>query len=370
MSDTANRNTTKHRLEWIDAMRGFTMILVVAYHVMTRTFCVKADASSSMMLLLLFRMPLFFFISGFLSYRSQAAWDGHELSVMLGKKVRIQIIPTVIFFFIAGVILSGYDKWWYIQTMLRQSSKGGYWFCLVLLYMYAIYYIFEYSIKSLKKLPYGRRLERALFFVLWTASIGVAATCYMPSVFSYALTDYHPVSNGWLAHTSVIQLMQYFHFFLFGNIVHRWWGSIEKIFERKGFVLAIIAVAFLSSIDYIKLHILPGEWNVVSKLLAMYSLMMLVFLFFRFYQDSFTQQRRIGASLQYIGTRTLDIYLIHFLFLPSLPMVGKYMMTGSGTFIYELFLSIFIALIVIAFCILTSNILRISPFLKKYLFGR
>ena len=27
----------------------------------------------------------------------------------------------------------------------------------------------------------------------------------------------------------------------------------------------------------------------------------------------------IGRSLQYIGRRTLDIYLIHFLFLPNLP---------------------------------------------------
>ncbi|MDO5447461.1 MAG: acyltransferase, partial [Prevotellaceae bacterium] len=307
------RGTGSCRLEWLDAMRGFTMILVVAYHVMTRSFYVKADASSSMMLLLLFRMPLFFFISGFLSYRSHATWDGHEFSIMLGKKFRIQIIPTIIFFFVAGVLMAGHDKWWYIQTMFHQSTKGGYWFCLVLLYMYVVYYVFEYIVhrfqftnhmpppsppvgEGLVPLQRGEvrgRLITLPILTLWLISLCVAATCYMPSVFPYALTDNHPLNHGWLADTSIIQLMQFFHFFLFGNIVHRCWGTVEKVFEKRGFILAIIIVAFVSSIDYLKLHLLPGDFNVISKLLAMYSLMILVFLFFRYYQESFTKQKRI-----------------------------------------------------------------------------
>lgn len=35
----------KTRIEWLDAMRGFTMILVVMFHVSTQSFC-QLDNSS------------------------------------------------------------------------------------------------------------------------------------------------------------------------------------------------------------------------------------------------------------------------------------------------------------------------------------
>ena len=51
----------KPRLEWLDALRGFTMILVVAYHVAIMGFGESWKNSSSIPFLMLFRMPLFLF---------------------------------------------------------------------------------------------------------------------------------------------------------------------------------------------------------------------------------------------------------------------------------------------------------------------
>ena len=39
-------------------------------------------------------------------------------------------------------------------------------------------------------------------------------------------------------------------------------------------------------------------------------------------------------------------------------------------FILEGTTALALALLIVAFCLLTSNILRVSPFLKKWLFGR
>ena len=78
----------------------------------------------------------------------------------------------------------------------------------------------------------------------------------------------------------------------------------------------------------------------------------------------------IGRSLQYIGRRTLDIYLLHFLFLPNLPGVGNFFDVNRHNFIMDITLSVIIGLVIIGFSIITSNILRISPLFKKYLFGR
>ena len=69
----------KPRLEWLDALRGFTMILVVANHVSQMGFEQQWKLSSSLPFLLLFRMPLFFFVSGFLAYKATQVWNMKEL---------------------------------------------------------------------------------------------------------------------------------------------------------------------------------------------------------------------------------------------------------------------------------------------------
>ena len=46
--------------------------------------------------------------------------------------------------------------------------------------------------------------------------------------------------------------------------------------------------------------------------------------FFRYYENWFTRERVVGRSLQYVGVRTLDVYLLHYFFLPHLPAVGAW----------------------------------------------
>ena len=92
-------------------------------------------------------------------------------------------------------------------------------------------------------------------------------------------------------------------------------------------------------------------------------------MFFRHYHEFF-EQTRFGQGLQFIGRRTLDIYLLHYFFLPKLPMVGEFFRVNRQNFILDTTASLAVALLVVAFCIVTSQLLRVSPFLKKYLFGR
>ena len=52
----------KPRMGWLDALRGFTMILVVTNHVALKSFGMQIRWSAALQFFLLFRMPLFFFI--------------------------------------------------------------------------------------------------------------------------------------------------------------------------------------------------------------------------------------------------------------------------------------------------------------------
>lgn len=347
----------KTRMEWIDAMRGFTMIMVVAYHVVTRGFDESVKMSSTLPFLVMFRMPLFFFISGFLAYKADFLWTPRRLGMMVWKKTKIQIIPAVIFLCISLVMLKPDFGDGFISAM-KSPTKGGYWFTWSLLHMFVVYYIFSFFDSM-----WNKRNSWVPIAILWFIALFSYATLYMPSWFTYH-------KDLFFDYSSLKMTMEYFHFFLFGNIVHRYWQGWQRLFDSKWFFPLIILVVFFAYADYSKWHVLQFQWRNMPRTTSMYLLMLIVFMSFRHYKDTFTRQTRIGRFLQYIGVRTLDIYLIHFLFIPNLPQIGKFLNVSKGNIIMDVSISIIAGLIVVAFCCLISNILRISPWLKKVLFGR
>lgn len=72
--------------------------------------------------------------------------------------------------------------------------------------------------------------------------------------------------------------------------------------------------------------------------------------------------------MQYVGRRTLDIYLIHYFLIPTgLNFVTLF--CDKPMPIIEAAVSSVIAIIIIAFSLLVSEIIRLSPWLAHWLFG-
>ena len=352
----------KQRLHWLDALRGFTMILVVANHVAQQAFFQLPKLSSSLPFLLLFRMPLFFFISGFLAYKAGLVWNVRVLRDLSLKKIRVQLVPTVVFFTLFMALIPAHF-WESVLEGLHSSMKSGYWFTLVLLYMLLIYYVFCY-IESKLRLPSWLPIT-----ILLIISLLCYETCYLPRTFSWA-QGYKGTPNEFMCYSSVVELFRYFPFFLYGNIVHRYWSQTQRLMDSRWFFPVLIVIVILSTMDVLKWHTLRMEWTNIPRTLAMFCLLTIAFMYFRHYQDYFSQQTWIGRSLQYIGRRTLDIYVLHFFFMPNLPDIGTFFNEHKHNFVIDTTMSVVVALLIIGFCIITSNILRISPFFKKYLFGR
>ena len=199
----------KQRIEYIDAMRGLTMILVVAYHVAQMSFGINEKTSTSLPFLVLFRMPLFFFISGFLAYKAAQVWSLGTLKTLLLKKLRVQVIPTLVFFtlFIAVTYKTFGASW---LSHWNTPTKDGYWFTIVLLYMFVIYYIFAYVESKLKVRSW---IPITALFVL---SLCAYETCYLPRYFSWAM-GYRGELNHFILNSSLRQLMFFFPFFVFGG---------------------------------------------------------------------------------------------------------------------------------------------------------
>ena len=356
-------NNKKPRLGWLDALRGFTMLLVVTNHVALKSFGMQIRWSAALQFFLLFRMPLFFFISGFLAYKASRIWNAHTLGELTLKKLRVQIIPTAVFFllFLAMVPTTPFvDS---LNEALASSMKAGYWFTLVLLYMLLTFYLFSYVEHKLSIVHFP------LSIILFIVSLCLFETCYLPRQFSWAL-GYKGPPNEFMNYSSLVEMIRYFPFFLYGAIVHRYWDRAQRLMDSRWFFPVVVLLALITTLEVIKWRYLRMEWASLPHTLAMFLLLTMVFMFFRHYSDFFSDKTALGRGLQFIGRRTLDIYLLHYFFLPKLPMVGEFFRLNRHNFILDTTAALAVALIVVVFCVITSQLLRVSPFLKKYLFGR
>lgn len=368
--EISNRPSARRsRLEWLDAMRGFTMLLVVAYHVAQMGFQMPLKQSASMPFLVLLRMPLFFFVSGFLAYSTRASWGGGQWFRAVLKKSRVQLLPTVVFMLLFALLMFKHP-WDSLLKMLQSATKGGYWFTWTLLLMFVLYFSVEAIVWWAKRLPFRKPMLETTqnppllpIFFCWMLSIVWYETAYLPAHFHYLKEDFWK----W---TSLVQVALYLQFFLFGNLVRRRWTEVQRLFDSKWFFPLVLVVAIVCCGDVLKWHTLRLAWGNLPRTMAMYALLLLMVMAFRYYALFFSRITWVGRSLQYVGRRTLDIYLLHFFLLPSLPMVGKWLNTTRPGFVVEQVLTLSMAAMVVGACCLISHILRVSPLLRYYLFGR
>lgn len=357
----------KSRIEWLDAMRGFTMLLVVAYHVAQFGFAENEKTSAALPFLVLFRMPLFFFVSGFLAYKANFVWNIKNTLPLVGKKLHVQIIPAIIFLCIFIIFKSKLPFWDGIMTALKSPTKNGYWFTWVLLQMFLIYYalsivVHYVGIKS-EKLKVKNGYSFFFWLTVWILSIVAYETLYLPKSFKYHQAPFY-------AYTSFIQTIRFMQFFLLGNIVHRYWKEIQRLFDSIWFFPLVATLAVVCCADIFRLHTLKFAWTNLPRTTAMYTLLLIVVMFFRHNQEWFCKERPLGKALQYAGAHTLDIYLLHFLLIPSLPFIGTWLNAHHPNFLLDILCSIGVAIPIVALCLLISQIAHTSKPLGKFLFGK
>ena len=119
----------KGRIQYIDALRGFAMLMVVFAHVEIYSFFgFKADTPLTKIISMI-HMPLFFFISGLCVYKRKRRY---RLAKIKGDFLRL-IIPALI----VGLIYAEFR----VNSFLADNMKAGYWFTISLFEMLLIYYI-------------------------------------------------------------------------------------------------------------------------------------------------------------------------------------------------------------------------------------
>ena len=334
----------KKRIRYIDALRGFTMILVVWGHVM---LAMGLGGYSTVLgsIFLTFRMPMFFFISGYIAYKSLERWDFSLYKQLMCKKAFVQIIPALIFFTLFSICH---------HSTFNVLEKGwlGYWFTFVLFEMFCIY--FTASLISKYTSPLVLDISMIVFSLLGIVWLVVSKR---DGYFNQILCTEN--------------FAKYFQFFTFGILTKKYNKSFLKFissdYARAGIITAFI-IFLVISIDKIYTFQNALLYQLVHDELVRYAGLLTVFIFFFMKKEFFDKSNNITNSLLFIGRRTLDIYLIHFMLIPKMPWLTKYV-ESSDAVLLQLVISVIISLLVVGVCLLISEIIRSSNTLAYYCFG-
>ena len=328
----------KQRIEYIDAMRGFTMILVVYSHICH--FCFGDSLLGFNAVFFLFRLPSFFFISGWL-FETMARKPFWKVA---RRKMMVQLVPTFIFLFLLAPPPEFFHQ--------LGALKGGYWFTFVLFEFFILYML---AVRLFRKWDFGVAL-------LITLGSFIYARYY------YAILS---LAVGWqisaiklLGFLSVV-VWRYFLFFYIGAWVRRHFDAFTRWTDKPAVILVITAVfAFVAST--------PHKNHLIYEMLRLYvggiTGMIIVFSFFRF-SVSWLQRIHLSRPLQYVGTRTLDIYLLHYFFLPRFLLCYADQLQGYDSSVIEFVVILCISLLVLSVTLITSYVIRLNHFLGHYLFG-
>lgn len=350
---TPQLKSTK-RIGYIDAIRGFTILLVVMSHVSgfglgfngSNTFSYRIIVES-------FFMPLFFFISGFVLYKTDRIWTVIDTWKFLVGKVSFLLVAPLIFM----LALSQVKGNTFIE-ILFSNMKGGYWFTFSLFEYYVIYAVSRQLGFYMK----FKNLVEDVFLLI------IGFTIYLCTIWTLMEKLHMMDGIGGLLN---IPNLHYYIFLVIGTLAKKHIIKLERLLDSKYFTALLIAV-------FIVCHLVPSLANISSTVYSLVSSLsgvLLVFAFFRYYRMKFemNDSNNIGfieRQFIFVGRRTLDIYFIHyFLIFSNLEAVLPNMAVINSPFI-EFLMSLSISLIIVAISLLFSSVLRINPWLAWILFGK
>lgn len=339
----------RKRLEYIDAMRGFAILFIVFGHIPLYCYGIADEQLSSFRALTsLLQLPMFFFVSGFVLIPQKMLNGGGK---MWYSKFRQLIVPAM-FFCGIYVLINKTD----IIYCLTDKFKCGYWFTLTLFEFIIIQCLWDFIAKAL-----NINDKKKKYIIL---SVVVALVFYILSM--------PTVSNrlGRVSGIVGIPMLRYYMYFAAGQLIRL---NLENLFQYKyrDTLVSVIIFGFLLSAVYnwcFNVELSGPLFHVNFIIFELFALLSVFVLFYK-KRTYFSSSSRVSKAITFIGRRTLDIYLLHYFFLPKdLSVFGHYFINHPAP-ILELAFGGIVTILIVAVCLIVSEILCQSIFCRKWLLG-
>lgn len=324
----------KKRVASFDILKGIAIYLVVMGHVLT--MCIRdIDSDMAFKLIGQIHMPVFFFISGYFTYKCSERGDFAMPNV---RKRFFQLVVPML-------AVSALWMWYYphsrLQSPLSQSWpqllttywKDGYWFTLALFELVLIYAGIGRLMATTK------RVWQQIAITVGTYVVLIAITPFI----SNSDANFDPVGIGLLS--------QFFPVFMMGLFARKYSEQFRRL-AMMPWAVAAAAVVFFCTWYYISYQwefpMLPTWLPLFSQPLLHASLMLIAFsLVYRSDTESFAMTRA-GRWLTLLGNESLGIYLLHYFFLFPLPQLQEPMRALGLTFVPSVAVAAFFAFFIVA----------------------
>lgn len=343
--NTQHSSSSKNRLREFDALRGFSIFLVVYTHILMvaglgghETFL--GDVITS------FYMALFFFISGFFAWKPASSICKQNITHVLPQKFKALVVSSVVFFALLNYSRSS-DIFGWMTTGFR-----SYWFTIVLFQMFVIFY----TAIGISKLVHR---EIALPIMI-TLSLVALVVLRSHLLYNWRLWQILDMAN----------LCLFLQFFTFGMICRKYSAKFQRIISNN-ITITILIITFVLIFCILRIPAV-FENEIITLLIYTFittyiGILLLVSLFYisRYY---FEKSGFIQNSLCRWGQRSLDIYMLHFFFLPNLLLLKSFL-SPDNMIVFQIAICGGLSVFVIAISLLTSCCIRTSDFLASWLFG-
>lgn len=350
----------KQRIAYFDLLKGIAIFLVVMGHALT--MCIRQiDAAFLFKIIGEIHMPIFFFISGFLTYKATA--DRDFVSPDLKKRFIQLIIPFFvvsalwIWYFPHSHLLSPISSC--LQDMYCSYWKDGYWFTLCLFELFVICLPLSKTFSMLRSLWQQIAITIAVYAVLIILSAYVS----------------FPDENFDIAGIGL--LTRFFPIFMAGIFANKYKEAYHHICtDSLWFTIAVVAftLSWYSVVYPWDLPMLPSWSKYIASPVEHLSLIVIaVAAISPWSAKEFAPGHRPSAVARYfdfLGKESLSIYLLHYFFLfPLTPLQVPLQEIGLPLVPLTL-ITAAIAFAVVAITLFVAHLIGKSRLLSLLLIGK
>lgn len=326
----------KQRIDYIDRMKGLAIFLVVMGHVYGMAFAQSDDVVYRV--ISSFHMPLFMFLSGLVACSGVVApyWGIGKLS----KKLKGLLLPLIVFGMCFTTTISK-DFLTSLIGFLESPNKNGYWYLMTLAVFYVSLSLYRLNVKQ------KWYIDVALAIAIWGGM--------------FALWKYTAQTKDYFC---MLNCGNFYPFFILGVMTTKY-NLLDKMHKANWlFSLCIVAYVFLFCVD-MPFHALVSLNKHIFLPFCMVYIVVNLFV------------SRHGATsygeklLDFVGKRTLDIYVIHYFFISMIHLKdlgNNWELTDNSLLMF--IVAVGLSVVITALSIGVGYVLHQGKLIEKFVYGK
>ncbi len=324
----------KQRIIYIDNLKALAIFTVIIGHVFYFTWNQYSNSIWNH-LIAAYNMPLFFFLSGMF------AKEGMTIK-QIGRKAKQLLIPTAT---IGGVYAFFKDG---IHELLFGGSHFGYWFLPTLFIMFIFFYV---RCQIVKVFFNNKSVKIILLLDL----------LYMLGVWGITKILAHYITENIYNLICLNQITNYVLFFWGGFLTWKNKEKISLVIKMKLDVVYALCFLIFGAAFYFCYYSGYETTGLFRKIMALFTIPLLLILFRRI-----TFNNNIQKIFSYVGTHSLEIYVLQYFFLPTTYSLDNSVMGGVNC----LALALLESVLVVILCVILIKVIDINKYLNLIFFGK